>query len=651
MRYRLYQRLLTLACIGAVCGIGSFVRAVDFESFEFNDTNGTQLGAAANAANPGNAWIVDPDMGGSQTQQALGGRPGSYYVIKSSDTTDNNFLQISDITSGTRYLSAKISGWNFLEATDERFRLGFVTGDTAPAFNDFITAQMSLVHLSTGEVELTGGALGTLGTGITSNVTFAAERTTPFEMTLAIDKTANTYEVFYRDGNGPSQSLGMGLIDPSRDARTIRMQTVGIFGDFAQFFPVDYLDYLAVDRIALTDVNPHTDLITLEIDRDNGAMTLRNTSGAAVNGIESYSIVSGSGGLNPAGWMPVAGGTTTPSNGELAQTLGSPINLTNGGTIALSNASGAWLKSPFEDVSMVLNLTGGVARTVNVNFIDNSGQRFDVGDLNYDNAITAADYTLLVASAETDLTGLSDAQAYRSGDLDSDGVNSIRDFMQFKTIYEAANGGAGSFARMLAGVPEPTTAVLAVLGVGVLSLGRRRHCSSVTGASAAAMFPIIHRLIPQGESIMPWATIVAKFALLLAILGAIAPPAQAAILEDFLFNDANGTTLAAAVNAAGTGHSWIEETANAGGSSVFNGSYRLVKQNQDTYRNVLDITNVTSGKVWYVAEFAGWSFNPNVGTHDFNAAELEQLNLSFIDLNTDPETPAFTSSRVASTLR
>lgn len=633
MRYELYQRLLTLACIGAVCGIGSWAWAVDFESFEFNDANGTQLGAVANTANPGNAWVADPDMGGSQTQQALGGRPGSYYVIKASDTTDNNFLQINDITSGTRYLSAKISGWNFLEATDERFRLGFVTGDTAPAFNDFITAQMSLVHLSTGEVELTGGALGTLGTGITSNVTFAAERTTPFEMTLAIDKTANTYEVFYRDGNGPSQSLGMGLIDPSRDARTIRMQAVGIFGDFAQFFPVDYLDYLAVDRIALTDVNPHTDLITLEIDRDNGAMTLRNTSGAAVNGIESYSIVSGSGGLNPAGWQPVAGGTTSGTTGELMQTLGSPINLATNATLGLNNVSGAWLKSPFEDVSMVLNLAGGVTRTVNVNFIDNGGLRFDVGDLNFDNAITAADYTLLVASAETDLTGLSDVQAYRAGDLSGDGLNSIQDFIQFKTIYEAENGGAGSFARMIAGVPEPSTVFMALVGAAVLIVrGRSRH-TCINRESGCHAISSNDQLTLLGESVMSRATSVASFALL-AVLATFAAPASADILEDFTFSDGGGT-LADAANSVNALNKWTVD-ANLNASNISNGVFRIQKGNQALSSNYLDIANITTGKAWLVAEMSGWSLSSVVGTDDYNSAEPEEVRFAFLNNDTSP---------------
>jgi hypothetical protein len=629
MRFNRTRLFLVLACGVALTVIADRAAAVDFESFEFNDVNGTQLGSAVNTANPGNAWVVDPDMGGSQTQQALGGRPGSYYVIKSTDTSDNNFLQIANVTSGVRYLTTKISGWNFFETSNEAFRMGFVTGDTPPAFNVTITAQASLVRTASGEVELTGGALGALSSPITSNVTFPAERTTPFEMTLAIDKSANTYEVFYRDGTAPSQVLGMGLIDPARDANAIRMQATGVFGDFAQFFPSEVLDYLAVDRIALTDVNPHADLITLEIDRDNGAMTLRNTSGAALNGIESYSIVSNAGGLNPAGWTPVAGGTTSGTNDELLQMLGSPLNLATNGTLALSNASGAWLKSPFEDVSMVLNLSGGVTRTVNVNFIDNGGLRFATGDLNFDNAITAADYTLLVASAETNLAGLSDVQAYRAGDLSGDGFNSIQDFIQFKTIYEAENG-AGSFARMVAGVPEPTTAIMAMVGaVGIAGLRRRRPANRDLRADFHTASSI-DRLTLQGESVMPRATCVAKFALLLAALVAFASPARAAILEDFLFNDANGTTLDQTANAANPGNNWLMH-ANTVESATLNGSFRINKQSQMAQAsNALDIANVSTGKVWLVTEIAGWNYTATA------SSTSERVRFAFMDNNDPP---------------
>ena len=624
MKYLQFCRGLTIACCCLCWSTSKIALAVDYESFEFNDANGTQLGSVTNTANPGNSWFVDPDMGGSQTQQNLGGRPGSYYIIKSSSSSDNNFLQIADITSGTRYLTAKISGWSFFETSNEQFRLGFLNGDTEPNFSNLITAQMSLVRLSTGEVELTGGALGTGSSPIASNVTFAAERTSPFEMTLALDKTANTYKVFYRDGAGPTQVLGSGQVDPTRAGKAIRMQSAGIFGDFAQFFPSEVLDYFAVDRIALTDVNPHSDLITLEIDRDNGAMTLRNTSGAAINGIQSYSITSAAGGLNPANWTPIAGGTNVSSNEELMQTFAGGTNLSNGQVISLSTVAGAWLKSPFEDVSMVLNLTGGATRTVNVNFIDNGGTRFSFGDLNFDNSITTADYVLLKNNAEGNLTGLSRAEGYRLGDLSGNGVNSIEDFIQFKAIYEAANGGAGSFDAMLAAIPEPSTLLLtAFAAVMSFSMRRRSRIANMRFSSRAQNHSAFRASL--GAIAMPLGRHLLTFTVLVFASAMTCASVKAAIFEDFTFSEPNGTVLGDVENSANPGNNWLIH-GNTVDSSVFNGSYRINKQSVvGQAANALEIANITSGKSYLVVDIAGWSYTSTA------SSTSERVRFAFMD--------------------
>ena len=73
----------------------------------------------------------------------------------------------------------------------------------------------------------------------------------------------------------------------------------------------------------------------------------------------------------------------------------------------------------------------------------------DSGDLNFDNSLTAADWLVFIANSETNLSGLSRAEAYQRGDLNGDGFNNIADFAAFSTAYDAANGG-GAFAEMLA---------------------------------------------------------------------------------------------------------------------------------------------------------------------------------------------------------
>jgi hypothetical protein len=95
------------------------------------------------------------------------------------------------------------------------------------------------------------------------------------------------------------------------------------------------------------------------------------------------------------------------------------------------------------------------------------------GDLDLDGVLDGQDWLLLAAGAETDLTGLSPTDAYLRGDLDGDGVNSVLDFGLFKDAYEQVHGG-GSFAAMLARVPEPSAAWLAVLAAMLAPRQARR---------------------------------------------------------------------------------------------------------------------------------------------------------------------------------
>jgi PEP-CTERM motif len=91
-----------------------------------------------------------------------------------------------------------------------------------------------------------------------------------------------------------------------------------------------------------------------------------------------------------------------------------------------------------------------------------------MGDFNSSNTITAADWAILRDNMHTNLSSLTFAQAYALGDLTADKANNHEDFVLFKTLYEDANG-AGSFARMLAGVPEPSSFAL-FLFAGLMGL-------------------------------------------------------------------------------------------------------------------------------------------------------------------------------------
>jgi len=455
-------RLMALAGVLAI-GSTALTHAIDFERFDFNDAPGTTLANAANSANPGNNWTESPGMSPSDV------RFGDYNIVKANTTLNSNYLQIDNITGGTRYLVAQLSGWNFLgfdPANQEEFRLAFLNDDTGVS-GSTITAQMNLRRNSDGDIMLVGSALGNGSSNIPGNALLSTSQTNPFTMVLELDKTANSYKVFYKDGTNAPQVLGMGSVAPTRNGNSIRMAVNNSFGNFAFDYPFFFEDFLAVDQIRLTDTNPLTDLISLEVNRETGAVLLRNTSGSTVSGIQSYSITSEAGGLNPAGWNS-QGTPTASSSFELAATLSTTTNLANGATLSLSNSAGAWLQSPFEDLQMVLNLSGGATRTVNVNFLQNGGEKWQVGDYNFDGEITGADWLAFMANAETTFGGLSPVESYLKGDLVGDGKNSIADFIEFKNLYNTANG-VGAFEAMIAGVPEPSSAMLLCMAVVMLT--------------------------------------------------------------------------------------------------------------------------------------------------------------------------------------
>lgn len=113
----------------------------------------------------------------------------------------------------------------------------------------------------------------------------------------------------------------------------------------------------------------------------------------------------------------------------------------------------------------------------------------------------------------------------------------------------------------------------------------------------------------------------------LTVAGALltATAASAGIIQDFQFGDANGTLLGAAVNSASPGNGWLVHASTVE-SDVQNGSFRILKNSVTGQAgNSLNIADVSSGKIWLVAELAGWNFSATP------SATLERVRFGFLD--------------------
>lgn len=91
------------------------------------------------------------------------------------------------------------------------------------------------------------------------------------------------------------------------------------------------------------------------------------------------------------------------------------------------------------------------------------------GDLDFDGDVDTDDFDILRGALGNELSSNGG-----TGDLDFDADVDLKDFAAFKTIFNDING-AGAFENLVAGVPEPSTAVIAALAAGMLA-ARRRGC-------------------------------------------------------------------------------------------------------------------------------------------------------------------------------
>lgn len=231
--------------------------------------------------------------------------------------------------------------------------------------------------------------------------------------------------------------------------------------------------------------------LTLTIDRDTGAMTLTNLTNSIAD-VLSYELTSPTGAIAPAELTSISGNYDASLTGDGSvdandtwqitsavgskeqfseETTGDAGNLLVGVGVSLSVAGG-WIPSPTEDVQLSVTLEGGLMISAQVVFVGNNDASFSRSDLNFDGVIDGEDWPILRDNANTDLSGLSLAEAYGLGDLDRDGDNDYDDFLQFRADFNAANGS--NALETLLNVPEPTALVLLLATVGMAVTSRHR---------------------------------------------------------------------------------------------------------------------------------------------------------------------------------
>jgi hypothetical protein len=106
--------------------------------------------------------------------------------------------------------------------------------------------------------------------------------------------------------------------------------------------------------------------------------------------------------------------------------------------------------------------------------------------------------------------------------------------------------------------------------------------------------------------------------------------ARAAILEDFQFDEASGTVITSAANSINAANLFLSQNTAAQSAMNGSGSFRIQKASPTgQVGNTFDIANVSTGKVWLVADIAGWHYTATA------SSTLERVRFGFLD-NNDP---------------
>jgi hypothetical protein len=310
--------------------------------------------------------------------------------------------------------------------------------------------------------------------------------------------------------------------------------------------------------------------LTATIDRGTGALTLSNDTVSAYQ-LTGMSISSASGALDASSWLSIAnnydGGTIGVDPWEVTAPVGTPgftgaltevqsagaANPASLGSGQSLNLGGVWNDTRFEDVVVQLTLASGVTIALTPDY---TGAAHLLGDLNNSGVVDLADYAIFSANLLTDVSGLTQAEAYLRGDMNGDLTINHGDFIAFRNAFP------GSLAEALAAVPEPSAALLASLATLMAMAHRRRKAGDESNLENTLPSPQLStKAHPMTRTVLIAGLVLAAFSLTTASTYAL----------DFSLTASNGIGTSSFNSSLG----WSNGQAPSAGNDYFTGDFIL----------------------------------------------------------------------------
>lgn len=214
------------------------------QDFLFNDEAGTHVHEAANSADPGNQFTVDPQ--GELDNVVTNGSGALNASLNNNDGFGAGYVNVRStaITSGRVFGVMELT-WDFTStlnpAENEEIRISLMR-DSAELETTFVTAEWEIQREDDDSLTILGNGVGT-GSSDLSAVELNGGSLTQAEKFIAVvdaDLNSNTYQVHYSNNGGASfTTMGTANLDPTRGIHSLRMVLSNNFAD----------DNVLVDRV------------------------------------------------------------------------------------------------------------------------------------------------------------------------------------------------------------------------------------------------------------------------------------------------------------------------------------------------------------------------------------------------------------------